>query len=499
VIFHGRQKQGSEPGTPTENKPSMENQAPENKSKETPAVKANPEKVIPADNKVTDSKSDETAPEKGEDNPKENKPADNKVTDSKLDRAAPEKEEDKPNEDQPIENPVAGETPTEDTIVEIGDQNIAVVPEPTTSNSNNSDSSIIITVLRVAQIVGFIVVGLVLATLVVLLFIWCSQPLWWPCCLKRKHKKQEMKQNQNSEHDPANGASFSNFKLIKFFLTLPIDRETLPTTPAPPQQTPPSTTHQTNTAPPQQNPPSTIQQNSTAPKPPKVPTITNPVAPTTPGNAQTTLVPPAHQASASSGGSSKTSGKTSSTKKSSHSTKVSSQNNNAVAAPTLKPTPSPSKPPPPQVPSNTSAPNPAPVPVPAPSKPQPPVPNNAPAQVPAPTKPPPQVLNKVPSPVPIPVPLGVPSPAPPALPIPAPSPARVPSAAPNTAIVPPQKPQDIHATDGATDIWSSSEDNYSNSSRDSSSLNNSIGRMSGYRYLSHSRRRSVPGTFPDSR
>ncbi|CCX30479.1 Protein of unknown function [Pyronema omphalodes CBS 100304] len=428
VIFHGRQKQGSEPGTPTENKPPMENQVPGNKSKETPAVEVNPEKVIPADNEVTDSKSDQTAPGKGQDNPKENKPADNKVTDSKLDGTATEKEEDKPNEDQPMENPVAVETPTEDTIVEIGDQNITVVPEPTSSNSNNSDSSIIITVLRVAQIVGFIVIGIVLATLVVLLFIWCSQPLWWPCCLKRKHKKQEMKQNQNNQHDPVN------------------DRETLPTTPAPPQQTPPSTTHQTTTAPPQQNPPSTTQQNSTAPSPPKVPTTTNPVSPTTPGNAQTTLAPPTHQASASSGGSSKTSGKTSSTKKFSHSTKVSSQNNNVVAAPALTPSPSPSKPPP-QIPSNTPEPTPAPVPAPAPSKPPPPVPHNAPAQVSAPTKPPSQVPNKVPSSVPIPVPSGVPSPATPALPIPAPSSARVPSATPNTAIVPPQKPQDIPATD----------------------------------------------------
>ncbi|KAI5818408.1 hypothetical protein BZA77DRAFT_364513 [Pyronema omphalodes] len=484
VIFHGLQKQESEPGIPRESKPPMENQAPENKSEEISAVKANPEKVIPEDNKVTDSKSGKTTPEKGEDSPKDSKPVDNKVTDSKLDGVAPEKGGDKKYEDQPIENPVAVETAAADTTVEMGDQNIAVAPEPTTSNPNNSDSSVVITVLRVAQIVGFIVVGIVLATLVVLMFIWCSQPLWWPCCLKRKNKKQEMKQSQNTEHDQAN------------------DREALPTTPAPPappqqsppqqappqqappqqsppQQAPPSTTHQTNSAPPQQIPPSTSQHNSIAPKPPKVTPITNLVASATPGNAQSTLAPSVHQASASSGGSSKTNGATSSTNKSSHSTKVSSQNNNTAAASALKPSPSPSKPPPPpppQVSSNTPTPNPPPAPVPEPSKPQPLVPNNTPIKVPIPSKP-----------------------APPAPPIPAPSPSRVPSATPNTTIAPLQIPQDIPATDGATDIWPSSEENYGNTGRDSSSVDNPTGRMSSYRYLSHSRGQSVPGTFPDSR
>ncbi|KAF8250715.1 hypothetical protein K440DRAFT_659332 [Wilcoxina mikolae CBS 423.85] len=44
-------------------------------------------------------------------------------------------------------------------------------------------------ILGVAQIAGFILVGILLAAMVVLLFVWCSQPLWWPCTLRRKMAK----------------------------------------------------------------------------------------------------------------------------------------------------------------------------------------------------------------------------------------------------------------------------------------------------------------------
>jgi hypothetical protein len=33
-------------------------------------------------------------------------------------------------------------------------------------------------VLNIAQITGFIIVGIIMAALLVLLFVWCSQPLW---------------------------------------------------------------------------------------------------------------------------------------------------------------------------------------------------------------------------------------------------------------------------------------------------------------------------------
>lgn len=48
-------------------------------------------------------------------------------------------------------------------------------------------------VLNVAQIAGFIIVGFVLSAFVVLIFVWCSQPLWWPWSkknLKKNHSVQ---------------------------------------------------------------------------------------------------------------------------------------------------------------------------------------------------------------------------------------------------------------------------------------------------------------------
>jgi hypothetical protein len=48
-------------------------------------------------------------------------------------------------------------------------------------------------ILGVAQIAGFILVGILLAAMIVLLFVWCSQPLWWPCALKRQMAKTAMK------------------------------------------------------------------------------------------------------------------------------------------------------------------------------------------------------------------------------------------------------------------------------------------------------------------
>lgn len=50
-------------------------------------------------------------------------------------------------------------------------------------------------IIAVAQIAGFIMVGIMLAALIVLVFVWCSQPLWWQC--RKRPKPAETQEPRN--------------------------------------------------------------------------------------------------------------------------------------------------------------------------------------------------------------------------------------------------------------------------------------------------------------
>ena len=93
---------------------------------------------------------------------------------------------------------------------EASDRSAQGVPEAPTSSQRTGGSSAIAAlgplsplfynnvIIAVAQIAGFIMVGIVLAALIVLVFVWSSQPLWWPCRLKRKRSKpMEMHEARN--------------------------------------------------------------------------------------------------------------------------------------------------------------------------------------------------------------------------------------------------------------------------------------------------------------
>lgn len=81
------------------------------------------------------------------------------------------------------------------------------IPVPTPERTVRSDHKETTVIVNVAQITGFVLVGMFLSVLIVMLLVWCSQPLWWPWAqmllLKsRKTKELTSKAAEGLEADP---------------------------------------------------------------------------------------------------------------------------------------------------------------------------------------------------------------------------------------------------------------------------------------------------------